>query len=185
MVSVSRDGLSPSASPVSSGGASAAPPYAPSPTARPAVIRSAARVHSLRRAISSALSFVVTSNAAKCSLSCTAVAIPAWCAPWKGTAAPLSDAGSVSPPERTAATAPPAATAPSASPAPPQPSRARREGAVAPAGSPPSVPVSLMIAFPYFVTAAASLDSGSASALTASESSLRSALPTLSYEVKS
>ncbi|PWS53120.1 hypothetical protein DLE01_00605, partial [Streptomyces sp. FT05W] len=30
--------------------------------------------------------------------------------------------------------------------APPQPSRARREGAVAPAGSPPSVPVSLMIA---------------------------------------
>lgn len=37
----------------------------------------------------------------------------------------------------------------------------------------------------YFVTAAASCDSGSASALTASDSSLRSALPTLSYEVNS
>lgn len=37
----------------------------------------------------------------------------------------------------------------------------------------------------YFVTAAASRDSGSASALTASDSSLRSALPTFSYEVNS
>lgn len=37
----------------------------------------------------------------------------------------------------------------------------------------------------YLVTAAASLESGSASALTASDSSLRSALPTFSYEVNS
>lgn len=37
----------------------------------------------------------------------------------------------------------------------------------------------------YLVTAAASRDSGSASALTASDSSLRSALPTFSYEVNS
>lgn len=36
----------------------------------------------------------------------------------------------------------------------------------------------------YLTTAAASLESGSASALTPSESSLRSGLPTFSYEVK-
>ena len=46
IVSVSRDGLSPSASPVSSGGASARPPYAPSPTACPAVIRARGRASS-------------------------------------------------------------------------------------------------------------------------------------------
>src|SRR4051812_5493031 len=131
IVSVSRDGLRPSASPVSSGGASARPPYAPSPTALPAVIRRAAAVQSLSICTNSARSSVVTSNAAKCSRSCTGVAMPAWWAPWNSTAAPASAAvGSMSSPVRVIATAPPAAAAPSASPAPPQPMSARREGAV-------------------------------------------------------
>lgn len=89
-VRVRRDGWRPSASPVSSGGASGRPPKAPPPTASPRVIRAAAAVQSLRSWTSAALSSVVTSKAAKWSRSGTAVAIPAWCSPWKGTAAPAS-----------------------------------------------------------------------------------------------
>ncbi len=134
IVSVSRDGFSPSASPVSSGGASARPPYAPSPTACPAVIRRAAAVQSLSICTNSARSSVSRSNAAKCSLSCTGVAIPAWCPPWKSTAPPASAATvCTSSLPRVIATALPAAAAPSASPAPPQPISARRE-------VPPAVP---------------------------------------------
>ncbi|CAM5270724.1 hypothetical protein SSPIM334S_06424 [Streptomyces spiroverticillatus] len=131
IVSVSRDGLRPSASPVSSGGASGWPPYAPSPTAWPAVSRAAAAVQSFSNWTSSARSLVVTSNAAKCSRSGTAVAIPAWCGPWKGTAAPPDAAvsGASSSVERVSTTAvPPAAAAPSASPTPPQPITERRDG---------------------------------------------------------
>ena len=50
-------------------------------------------------ATNSSRSSVFTSNAAKCSRSCTGVAMPAWCAPWNGTAAPVSaPAGSTSSP---------------------------------------------------------------------------------------
>ena len=81
---------------------------------------------------SSARSSVVTSKAAKCSRSWTAVAMPGLVRR-RGTA-------TAAPPSarparrrrrcRIAAAVPPAAAAPSASPAPPQPSSARREGAV-------------------------------------------------------
>ena len=114
--------------------------------------------------------------------------MPAWWSPWKGTAAPVSAAGTASlPPPFTTATVPPAAAAPSASPAPPQPSSARREGDLpGPVASVVSLMTNLLLApASYFATAAASLDSGSASALTVSESCLRSLSPTLSYAVKS
>lgn len=81
----------------------------------------------------------------------------------------------------------PAAAAPSASPAPPTASSERRDG-VRELSDPTETSVMVSVIsdplpdYPegYLTTAAASLDSGSASAFTASESSLRSALPTLS-----
>lgn len=82
-------------------------------------------------------------------------------------------------------------------PAPPQPITDRRDGArdssPEPAPEPGAAPaseaelpgwVSSFMGTRYFTTAAASFDSGSASAFTASDRSLRSAVPTLSYEVK-
>lgn len=198
MVSVSRDGWRPIASPVSSGGASGSPPNAPSPTARPSVISAAAAVQSFRSWISSARSSVVTSKAAKCSRSGTAVAMPAWCAPWKGTAAPAEPAGSVPSVPRSATAAPPPRR---------RPARARHRPSRSPNGgtahgcrrlSPqpwchrPSCRrpgyrgwFRRSWRFGYFTTAAASFDSGSASAFTASDSSLRCGSPTLSYEVNS
>ena len=188
IVSVSRDGLRPSASPVSSGGASASPPYAPSPTACPAVIRAAAAVQSFS--------------------SCTNVGAVVGRHVERGEVQPVLDGGGdpglvravegdrgagcrrpapASSPVRAIATAPPAAAAPSASPAPPQPSSARRDGDGQLSVRRRSVVAGVLVMVPTCpaatsTTAAASLDSGSASAFTPSESSLRSALPTLSYE---
>ena len=82
---VSPDGGSPIASPVSSGGRSAAPWVGPTgPAAAPWVIRSAASVQARSSATSSSRESVVTSKAAKCSRSWAGVTIPAWCSPWNG-----------------------------------------------------------------------------------------------------
>ena len=101
-----------------------APPDAPSPTAPPGGHPRGRLRPVLEQRTSSARSSVVTSNAAKCSRSCTGVAMPAWCAPWNGDRAPRpAAAGSASSPVAPAPAAPPAAAAPSASPAPPQPTQ--------------------------------------------------------------
>ena len=86
-VRVSRDGGRPSASPVSSGGAlgDRRRRRPRRPRAR-GVIRSAAAVQRRSRSTRSALLSVVTSKAAMCRRSWTAVAMPAWWAPWNGTA---------------------------------------------------------------------------------------------------
>ena len=82
-VTVSFAGGSPTASPVSTGGASSLPPA--DPTGLPAVIAAAAAVHSRSSSRSSAFVSIVRSNVAKKSRSWAAVAIPAWCSPWNGT----------------------------------------------------------------------------------------------------
>ncbi len=82
---------SPTASPVSSGGRSAAPSTAPPPAGRPRVIRSAASVQALSSATSCARDPVVTSKAAKCSRSWAGVTMPAWCAPRNAYAALPAD----------------------------------------------------------------------------------------------
>lgn len=143
---------------------------------------------------------MVTSNAAKCSLSWTAVAIPAWCTPWNGTAAPLSAAGDgvVLRAHRgdRATGRDRAERQPGTAPAEQRTARrgaaaggvrfgGARVGDVRPGGVLALLGHDRCLPARYFVTAAASCDSGSASALTASDSSLRSALPTFSYEVNS
>lgn len=174
IVSVSRDGFSPSASPVSSGGASARPPYAPSPTAFPAVIRRAAAVQSFSIATNSARSSVSTSNAAKCSRSCTGVAIPAWWVPWKATAAPA--AGAASSPVRATATAPCGRGGTEREPGTAPADQRTPRGSTGVGGFGGGV----VVGHRHFTTAAASWERGSASAFTASDSSFCSALPTLS-----
>ena len=82
-VSVRPAALSPSASPVSLGGASYGVGTDP-PTDWPAVICLAAAVHCFSRSISSSRDSVRTSKAAKCSRSCAGVVIPAWWAPSNG-----------------------------------------------------------------------------------------------------
>ena len=82
-VIVSRDGASPTASPVSSGGTSGS--ALRSPAGRPEVIRSAASVHARMSSTRSARPCAVTSKAAKCSRSCAAVTIPACRSPRNGT----------------------------------------------------------------------------------------------------
>ena len=84
-VSVSDDAGSPSASPVSVGGASGLRLTAPPGVASaPAVMRSAARVQRCSRSLTAARSVVVRSIAAKCSRSWAGVTIPAWYCPRNG-----------------------------------------------------------------------------------------------------
>jgi hypothetical protein len=119
MVRVSRDGGRPSASPVSSGGAAGWPPTAPRPAGCPAVIASAAIVHSRSIAIRAVLSSVTTSKAAKCSRSWTGVAIPAWFAPWNGIWPPKRGLSSWS--AWATLTSPAPMAAPASTPTPPAP----------------------------------------------------------------
>ncbi len=69
------------ASPVSAGGARASPRSGAAES--PSHIRAAARVHARSMSRSSERRSVMTSKAAKCSLSCAAVAMPAWLWPKK------------------------------------------------------------------------------------------------------
>ena len=70
IVRVNLAGGRPTASPVSSGGASPGPFTAPYwPMSRPAVIRAAAAVHSFSNEITASRLVAVTSNVAKCSRS--------------------------------------------------------------------------------------------------------------------
>ena len=160
-VIVSPAGGSPIASPVSSGGRSARAldRRRPRRRRRPRVIRSAASVHACSSATSSSRESVVTSNAAKCSRSCAGVTMPAWCAPWKG----YDDARRrrPAPPGRVVARGPCPTTKAPATPA-----------AAAPPPRSPRLLSLRRVGFGQTSTAAVSWDSGSDSALTASESSL-------------
>src|SRR5690349_4486904 len=120
-VMVSPEGGSPSASPVSSGGASGMPPTAPiSPASCPAVILAAAAVQSFSRLTSRSRSLVTTSNATKCNRSWAGVTMPAWCSPVNGTAPATACDSSAN---ASLTTAPPTAAAP-ATPATPTPASA-------------------------------------------------------------
>ncbi len=123
-VSVSDAAASPSASPVSVGGASGfrltAPPGVVS---APATMRSAAAVHFRSRARTWAGSFVVRSSATKCSRSWAGVMMPAWCWPRNGTT-PAGAGSAAGVPTAYPAAAP---TPASATPAPVQPSNRRRD----------------------------------------------------------
>jgi hypothetical protein len=78
-VMVSREGDSPTASPVSTGGANSPPPSGTAGS--PLHIRAADRVHTRSRSTSSCRLSVVTSKAANWIRFCCGVMIPAWCGP--------------------------------------------------------------------------------------------------------
>ena len=149
IVMVRRDGVSPSASPVSAGGTSG---VAESPgTGAPRVIASAAVVQLCSIETRSARSVPSsTSNAAKASWFCTSVLIPAWLAPRKATVSAAADADAAAEIEVPAIARPaPATPAPARLPR----NRRRESSAIGP-----------QTTFP------ATWDSGSASALTESAS---------------
>ena len=136
------------------------PPPGPTVAARRSS-RAAASVHSRSSATSSSRESVVTSNAAKCSRSWTGVTMPAWCAPWNASArAPSPGPRQASSARRALDEREPT---PSAG-ARPRPIRRRRPRA----GGGAEIAGPVIAARPRRRAG----DSGSASALTASASSL-------------
>ena len=128
------------------------------PTCWPCVIAAAAAVQARSSSTSSAREVAVTSNDAKCSRSWAGVTIPAWCSPWKVNRSMPGPGLAVGGPRGAHAAGEPRRPDGRAG------ARVAQQATPADSGG--------LLGLAHSVTAAVSRDSGSESALTASESCL-------------